>query len=48
LVVNDISRDDIGFAANDNEVYIVSKNGDIKKINKSSKKEIAKKIVELL
>ncbi len=48
LVVNDISRDDVGFAADDNEVYIVSKNGDIKKINKSSKKEIAKKIVELL
>ena len=46
LIVNDISREDVGFGANDNEVYIVSKNGDIKKINKSSKKEIAKIIID--
>lgn len=46
LVVNDISRDDVGFGTDDNEVYIVSKKGDIKKIIKSSKKEIAKQIIE--
>ena len=48
LIVNDISRNDVGFATEDNEVYIFSKKGMIKKIDKTSKKEIAKKIIELI
>ncbi len=47
LIVNDISRDDVGFGTDDNEVYIVSKNENTKKINKSSKKEIAEKIIKI-
>ncbi len=45
IVVNDISRNDVGFGTDDNEVYIFSKKGMIKKIDKTSKKEIAKEIL---
>ena len=47
LIVNDISRNDVGFGADDNEVYIISKNGKIEKIAKSTKKEISKQIIEI-
>lgn len=46
VVVNDISRKDIGFESDKNEVYLVDKNFNIEKIDKASKKEIAKKILE--
>ncbi len=46
LVANDISRKDIGFSNNDNEVYILDKNLNISHIEKDSKINIAKKILE--
>lgn len=46
LVANDVSRSDIGFSSNYNEVYILDKSGNITKIEKSTKLKIAKKILE--
>jgi phosphopantothenoylcysteine decarboxylase/phosphopantothenate--cysteine ligase len=46
IVANDISRKDIGFSSDMNEVYILDKNLEISHIDRSSKKEIAKKILE--
>jgi len=44
LIVNDISRKDIGFDSDYNEVYIINKNGDIKKIPKQTKRIISREI----
>lgn len=44
LIANDISRKDIGFSSDYNEVTILSKNGDMKKLEKACKKTIAKEI----
>ena len=46
IVANDISRKDIGFNSDENEVYIIDKKLNIKHIEKASKQEIAKKILE--
>ena len=46
LVANDISRKDIGFSSDMNEVYILDKNQKISHIDISNKKEVAKKILE--
>ncbi|MFA6081186.1 MAG: bifunctional phosphopantothenoylcysteine decarboxylase/phosphopantothenate--cysteine ligase CoaBC [Patescibacteria group bacterium] len=46
IIANDISRKDSGFESDDNEVYIISKNGKIKKIELTSKKKLGKQIVE--
>lgn len=46
LVANDISRKDIGFNSNENEVYILDKNLNIQHIKKDSKINIAKQILE--
>ena len=48
VIANDISRDDRGFESDNNEIYIISTNEPVKKIPLSSKREIAKKIVEYL
>lgn len=48
LIANDISRSDIGFSSDYNEVYILDKSGNIQKIEKSTKKQIAKKIIEAI
>ena len=48
VIANDISRGDRGFESDDNEVYIISKNKSVKKIPLTSKKEVAKKIIEYL
>ena len=48
LVANDISRKDIGFSSDENEVYILDKALNIKKIDKASKVEIAGKILEFI
>lgn len=45
IVANDISKKDIGFGSDDNEVYIIDKNYNISKIDKTSKDNIAKAIV---
>ncbi len=46
LVANDISRKDIGFGSDENEVTILNKNGEIKKLEKASKNVIAREILE--
>lgn len=46
LIANDISRSDIGFSSDYNEVYIIDKNLNIEKIEKAPKVQIAKKILE--
>ena len=46
LIANDISRKDIGFNSDENEVYIVDKNLNIKHIEKDTKQNIAKRILE--
>lgn len=46
LIANDISRKDIGFGSDDNEVTILDKNGGITKLEKASKNVIARKILE--
>ena len=44
LIANDISRKDIGFSSDFNEVTILDKNGGTKKLEKADKKTIAKEI----
>lgn len=46
IVANDISKKDIGFGSEDNEVYIIDKHDNIKKIDKNSKNNIAKAIID--
>ena len=46
LIANDISRKDIGFNSDDNEVYIIDKSLNIKHIEKESKQNIARRILE--
>ena len=48
LIANDISRKDTGFSSDYNEVLILDKNGNIEKIDKALKTEIAKEILKLL
>lgn len=48
LVANDISRSDIGFASDDNEVSILDKSGGIHKLEKAPKTVIARKILEYI
>ncbi|WP_277285028.1 bifunctional phosphopantothenoylcysteine decarboxylase/phosphopantothenate--cysteine ligase CoaBC [Sneathia sanguinegens] len=48
LVLNDISDKNIGFNSNYNEVYVFNKDGDVKKIEKDIKDNIAKKILETI
>ena len=50
IIANDISKKEVGFNSDQNEVIIIDKNGKTQKIKKSSKKFvaslIAKKIVD--
>lgn len=48
IVANDISRKDRGFGADTNEVYIVSKNREYKKIPLNLKRDIASSLVEFI
>ncbi len=48
LVANDISRHDIGFSSNENEVVIFDKNGKSINVEKAPKDVIAKKILEYI
>lgn len=48
LVANDISRHDIGFSSDENEVVIFNKNGESVKFEKASKNVIARKILEYI
>jgi phosphopantothenoylcysteine decarboxylase / phosphopantothenate---cysteine ligase len=46
IIVNDVGKEGIGFGVDDNEVYIISPRGLVKKIEKTTKKEIAQKILD--
>lgn len=46
LIANDISRADIGFSSDYNEVYVIDKDLNIEKIEKAPKSQIAKQILE--
>ena len=46
LIANDVSKNDVGFNSNFNEVYIIDKDGGKRKIKKSKKSYIASIIVE--
>ena len=46
LIANDISRKDIGFSSDMNEVYILDKNLNVSHIDIDTKSNIAKKILE--
>lgn len=48
IIANDISRKDIGFNSDENEVYIVDKNFNIKKLEKDTKNNIAKQLLEAI
>lgn len=48
IVANDISRKDIGFDSNDNEVTIYFSSGDKLKIDKMDKKKVADKIIKII
>lgn len=46
LIANDISRKDIGFSSDYNEVSILDKKGGIKRLERADKRTIARKILE--
>lgn len=46
LIANDISRKDIGFSSDDNEVTILDSSGEMTKLEKAPKSVIARKILE--
>lgn len=48
VVVNDVSQSDRGFESDTNEVFIIKKTGDKKKISLRSKKEIAEEMISYL
>lgn len=48
IIVNDVGKEGIGFGVDDNEVYIVSPKGLVAKIDKASKKEVARKILDYI
>ena len=48
IVANDISKQGIGFGSDDNEVYIITKNGNIKKVEKTTKENIAKELLDTI
>jgi len=48
VIANDISRADRGFESDNNEVYIISKKEKVKKISLTSKREVAKEIIDFL
>ncbi len=48
LIANDISRKDIGFSSDYNEVTIIKKNGEMTKLERASKTEIAREILKVI
>ncbi|MEK7522061.1 MAG: bifunctional phosphopantothenoylcysteine decarboxylase/phosphopantothenate--cysteine ligase CoaBC [Patescibacteria group bacterium] len=48
VIANDISQKDRGFESDDNEVYVISKDKSVKKIAFTSKRKIAKQIIEFV
>ncbi len=48
LIANDISRKDIGFSSDYNEVTILDKNGEVKKLERAYKRTIAREIFKVI
>jgi phosphopantothenoylcysteine decarboxylase/phosphopantothenate--cysteine ligase len=48
VVANDVSRDDAGMESDENEVVIFFRNGESKKISRTSKKKIARELVKII
>lgn len=48
VVANDVSRDDIGFGSDMNEVTLVPNEGELKSLKKAPKEEIADQILEFI
>lgn len=48
LVANDISKTDIGFSSDFNEVFVIDKSLNVAKIEKNTKENIAQNLLELL
>jgi len=48
LIANDISRSDIGFSSDYNEVFVINRDLDIEKIERATKTQIAQKILEVI
>lgn len=48
IIANDISKRESGFESNNNEVLIVKKNGETKKVPYAAKKDVAKEIINFL
>jgi len=48
VIVNDVSRHDIGFESNENEVYVVTPDKEITKLEKASKIHIAEELLKKL
>ena len=48
MIANDISRKDIGFSSDYNEVYIINKDLDVTKISRQEKSLLATRIIEEL
>ena len=48
IACNDVSDKQIGFGSDDNEVYIIAKNGNIKKVEKTTKENIAKELLDTI
>lgn len=46
LVANDVSRADIGFGSDENEVAIFAADGSVERLRKASKREVARRLVE--
>ena len=46
IVLNDISRNDIGFGSDFNEISIIDKKGNIKEVPKTNKRLIARAILD--
>ena len=48
IIANDISRKDIGFSSDENEVYIIDRDLKTKHLKKAAKDKIAKQILEYI
>jgi phosphopantothenoylcysteine decarboxylase/phosphopantothenate--cysteine ligase len=46
IVINDVSREDVGFNSDFNEVTIITKSGTVERIGKSLKTQVAEKILD--
>lgn len=48
IIVNDVGRKGVGFGVDTNEVYIISQKGLVRKIEKTSKRQVAEKVLDIL